>query len=386
MTKVCHKRSGKNEICRFDQHCAKDLACLPKEDKLLCLPKAKLGATCEYRTDCESNLQCRQKDLTDRQYTCLKEGKSGELCRDAVECEKGLECRATSREPNSPMTCRATSTKGGSCAYNSDCEKPYKCRGYRTQAKRYCSDRASDLGEYCSTWTDCEEFPGYSCPRSKPGAFATCQGGSTLGEFCEEDQHCPGEMKCNRGPQGNGICGSSRKRGEKCGENLHCPANLTCRAISPSKNNELRYCLEPLANGKLCYHDSNCKSEVCVKPSRNSSWVCQDPLPLGSVCDNWKHCASGLTCRKKKKDPIKQHCLPMFSAGEPCEGSKECKLNHRCRTNICERYGTEYGAFCSHTRECKGKLECLNKKCQMCRSNFDCPSDHFCEAFKCLRI
>ncbi len=124
MTHVCHKPSANNDICLKKWQCAEDLVCRPQNNELVCLPKGKVGDTCDSQNDCEKKLKCRKKYVTDKRYTCLEKGKSGEPCEQSSDCEEKLACRVTSREGNAPKKCLPKSTKGEFCAYPSDCEKP----------------------------------------------------------------------------------------------------------------------------------------------------------------------------------------------------------------------------------------------------------------------
>ncbi len=420
-TKICHKPSAKNEFCWPSSHCAENLVCRAGNEELICLPKGKPGATCDTNKDCEKKLQCRRKFLadmrticldkgkvgepcvyeshcekglkcrkrflTDPQNTCLKKGKRGELCEYSEQCEKNLYCRVMDTKPDTPKRCYPKSTKGEFCLYDSNCESPYRCKGHRTLPQRYCSDTRTDIGDYCrDRYGDCNGSDGSTCRRVKPGVITTCQNYAKIGEFCEEDWHCGDTMQCKGADLGNGKCDYRSKAGSSCWENYECPPPLSCRTAGPSKDYYYsRYCLEPLANRKFCSRDSDCKSTVCLKRSQNKSSVCRDPLPLGSVFDYSKHCTKGLTCRKRHENSTKLHCLPKIAAGKACVGNDECEEKHSCRKGLCERSGSEYGQICGKSWECKGKLVCLNKKCQVCRANKDCPSDHFCKAFKCQR-
>ncbi len=109
-------------------------------------------------------------------------------------------------------------------------------------------------------------------------------------------------MQCSIGPLGDSKCANRKERGEQCWSNYECPEKLTCRSVGPSKkSHSLNYCLKPLADGKFCKRDSDCKSEVCLKRSRNKTKVCRDQLPLGSVCDNSKHCTQWSRVQEKEK-------------------------------------------------------------------------------------
>ncbi len=241
------------------------------------------------------------------------------------------------------------------------------------------------MGDYCTNSLDCS--PLGICRRLTPDAYPTCQEYGTWGDFCEESSECEKALGCDKGPLGDGMCGRPREKGEECADNSLCAEHHTCRAFGPSKKyRNFKLCLEPLANGRFCREDSDCKSGVCAKRSRNKSKLCRDPLPLGSVCHSWNHCASGLACRKKTKDSNKLHCLPTFSIGEPCVGIGECKENLVCRDNYCGGYESEYGQACIKSRECLGNLVCLNRKCQRCLNVYDCPSYFICEENKCIRM
>ncbi len=214
-TKVCHKPSAKNEICRKNEHCAEGPVCRPDEGKLLCLSKGKVGATC-------SSYEDRKKHMTDMQYTCLEKAKNGEPCEGSWSCGKGLECRAIGREHNAPKKCLAKFKKGEFCVNHEDCEIAYRCRGHPSLPKRICTDRGAAIGDYCSNDDDsyygedeCNRSGPYVCRRFEPGVFTTCQKRAKHGDFCEEYWHCEGEMTCIKGPLGNGKCRNANESGDR---------------------------------------------------------------------------------------------------------------------------------------------------------------------------
>ncbi len=341
INQICQKPSAKNEICLQTEDCASGLVCRADNDQLVCLPKGKVGDACELHEDCKEKFICRRKHVTDKQYTCQKKATKSETCFDTTDCEGKLECRFTSKGIDAPMKCLPLSKKGEFCFHNSDCKSPYKCKGHRTQPRRYCSEIGMRIGDYCTESYYCGEAGGNFCRRIAPGAITTCQKYARKGDFCEENFECEKDLKCSIGPQGDGMCGRPLEMGQKCSINSSCREHHTCRAVGPSKGHaKLTYCLEPLANGKFCREDSDCKSEVCLKRSRDKTNLCRHPLPLGSVCGSSKHCASGLSCRKRKKDSFRLHCLPGLSSGVPCKTDDDCEENHTCRKNICQRHGS----------------------------------------------
>lgn len=122
-----------------------------------------------------------------------------------------------------------------------------------------------------------------------------------------------------------------------------------------------------------------------LKRSKDKGKMCRDKLPFMSICDHAEHCIDGLTCRRKLPTNEFKHCLAKLGAGNHCALNTDCKQKHSCYDGVCERTGTEYGKFCTGSRECKGALVCVNSKCSICRKNIECPANHVCQAFKCVK-
>ena len=119
--------------------------------------------------------------------------------------------------------------------------------------------------------------------RSTCAAIVLCAGCSDLGELCQQDTDCGGDLICHR-PElddgelaSEGICSYPLlARGEVCAATAECGADLFCSNDLPSEvKQRFGRCVDVQPAGAPCSRDENCASGlVCGIPEGAETGNC----------------------------------------------------------------------------------------------------------------
>jgi len=262
------------------QFCAEDAYCSFTNG---CQPRALLGASCSFSSDCRADLWCAGGDgapcsLDNGPCGCAASKAGGEPCVSPLQCAANLGCYAGS--------CRVHAGKAGE-----------PCARTRRPA--------------------CE--PGLLCLRAAEGDLTgTCAPRRAAGERCFDGSDCADGLLCRT----DGLCGRPSGPGGPCalpaGVNREgdCAAGLACSGSA---------CVaRPTALGSSCTLTAYCFGHaVWCTAAPGTSGQCAPRVGAGQSCAPPASCEVGSSC-----DPVTLRCVAGV-VGSPCT------LWIHCQSGIC---------------------------------------------------
>jgi hypothetical protein len=212
------------------------------------------GGACTRREECADSGRCVFDDSCPG--TCRRRAEPGEPCSNTGDCKPHVGsstdcilgvCVASSIGP--------TALEGGPCFVRTPhpvlnaCERGLWC-DYDFSAEVGVCQRASLLGEPCTEFQECGEVA--ECVNGVCNTFRP----PGLGEACEPDSACAGELFCG------GTCRAPLGRGAACLPVVDvCAAGLTCQRTADSET--VGRCEPPGLYGAPCVHRSQCYGGSC---------------------------------------------------------------------------------------------------------------------------
>lgn len=364
----CVRPGRAGEACFSDGTCESTLYCSQLDGT--CQPYREAGQTCVFadREDpipeagtllvkCAEGLSC--DPVTD---TCVAPCQQGAACASDEECDEEQELRCIVGR------CDRARVAGLPCAVAADCAEGLRCApDPEDETLQVCQERLA-IDEGCTSHEECasdfcdpvlltcaEKVPADSaCPS---GLDEQCDDGVCEPEVvsCVSNDDCPLSGQCDLGTGiCSGYCVALKPEGAICTEDVECASEACvigfCRelplalgqACGAAAQCETEFCSYddepvcarlPLALGTRCESDAECESEVCFGASLSNPKTCINGLDEGEACGN-----SGLPrCNPSKYycngDELPMVCAPLREAGEPCDGS------HQCRGECVIRFG-----------------------------------------------
>ena len=353
-------------------------------------------------------------------------------CGENNFCPKNTTCEDNMCVPTNPSDC----TIKEDCDYGFACEGK-KCVKYKCPSTcQYCyKDTCLDN---CNDYVKCP--PGFKCQSNRcvPEAKCNCNGkdvacylGACITVICLIDEHCPGELRCNRGQK---VCTLEGCRSDNnCKASFICPKEGTCKlpeeCVSDSDCPKQHFCTFYMGrkickiinieeNCNRCSQDQECDcmtSSGCIcrnigEYARRCSYDGDCPeryycdineqkcKPITS-CYIQADCIQGYSCDPKTKKCIRNYdkcrigyhyirdknmCVPK------CPYDKKiCNLAYylsECKDNIC--VPTECSPKCEAGYECTSNNVCIRKSCtdcKYCTSDYDCPPEEMCKFGQCIK-
>jgi hypothetical protein len=276
-------------------------------------PYNPCGGSCGAMNPCEPGYGC---PVCGSQGTCRPHYPScGRLCTTDKDCKYGIcsVCSANSSHPNGfcfthQPTPLPTGVCGSSCFVDEDChvhDSQVKCRKCSPNTGK-CEPVSPSCGDYCTQSSDCHWDP-------KQCGFCD-QGDNTCKSWAHTPQppsrcgwSCTKNSDCAGGPYGtctfcfNGQCGQKPSCGQSCIMNEECGAEYICMTCTANfqfnltngtcvKGSPKNLCYQSCKKdvdcgwpsgqcptcykgecrsargcGVVCYQDSDCKGDTCVK-------------------------------------------------------------------------------------------------------------------------
>ena len=140
---------------------------------------------------------------------------------------------------------------------------------------------------------------------------ATFAGTLELGQACEDDMQCVGDLRCRQGADDDSpSCQPVRAAGAGCDRSSEC------------------------AQGQICGGDPG--TEEAPIPS-----ACVPPAGEGGGCSSGRGCMPGLLCRKSNLDDdslTENTCIVPGGTGEICTDDVDCRLDHFCDGSACAAF------------------------------------------------
>lgn len=186
-----------------------------------------------------------------------------------------------------------------SCASDSQC--PYVVDKNPETGQEFYTDKLVCNGSVCAF---------------DSGGTATQKG---LGELCESQNQCAGQLFCQPLQSGEAYCSQSCNP-----QTQDCPAGFGCFPYSDGQGGA---CIpvdeEKLALGEYCAGHDECESNLCY-PSTNGSWQCRSP------CNADTQCGGGQGCFVVPGYPsgacLPESLIPSYKVidGDPCNEHLDC--------------------------------------------------------------
>ena len=277
----------------------------------------------------------------------------GQPCTSSDECVGGL-CADTAVGRICTSQCDGLRPDQG-CSPGFYCAKTDGCDGYCVSGSAGTGDNDSD----CTQNTDCFSlfchdpgdgrrrcldpcradagscFAGEVCPAA-PGSCSGCVPGDLvsfprgLGEPCEEDIDCRGEMVC---AEHSGVreCSRACTDEDGCGDGFECRDGM-CRVDRRQ------------GVGGVCVDNPDCGDGICA--------AIGDRLWCTAPCASAEDCPSGFICQDAGGTSV---CAPEAGLdGEPCAA------NDDCASGLCAESGGEAfcTSYCDRATACAPGFEC----------------------------
>lgn len=260
------------------------------------------GASCNTDEDCCSS-RCDVYDGTC--VACLAEYRP---------CESDAACCSGRCDPEHDV-CLGCKPAGQTCGTDSDCCGDLGCASdtkicvgcIDNQVDRCgelpcCNRRMDCVDDHCS----CPELEGVACEEHGD----CCSGAWNEVDFCDtDDGTCHSVVYAGCDPFG--PCYGPSRSYNLCGPRCPDYSAYTLDACDVLTH------LCP-GNRDVESQDARCQSaEHCYQCDRSTE-ACDICHPLGSKCDRFNLCCSGLC------DPVTDTCVGCLAAGRECESSEEC--------------------------------------------------------------
>jgi hypothetical protein len=229
--------------CDNDNLCADGFTCVQDG---MCRSSLPLGSGCGVEAfgdfPCDVGLSCEWLAGSDFGY-CVSPEIEGSPCEPGVfECNAPLVCNGECVDPdregtpcdNELVQCGDGLACGGDPA---TCEPP----GSGQQGAGCLDD------EYCAAQLSCRSAQWEDMPRQ-------CLPEAELGEFCEADSECDGELVCLFS-----SCGPRGEQGDPCQWAEHCEPALVCGEFAGEAT-----CLGTAGPGDPCELHTDCSTGECA--------------------------------------------------------------------------------------------------------------------------
>ena len=285
---ACQRLRADGEVCDSDWECEADFC----DDT--CRPR-RFGDKCSDHTDCAPDGYCLN--------VCEPLGDFGDGCQHDSQCEDGLICRAGA--------CGFPAGESGYCVDDDQCMRPLQCStGRRCEQPQLRCEPAAE-GERCAFDEFCVD--GTACMQG------FCRVPNPLGEPCEKNDHCAGELVCT------GACAPAVQESQSCDRNDQCAAGLVCRW---QQDRPGRACQPPGTLNEPCSGEETCVATLhCPYPGNNQDRVCAEYVGWGEPCDGREECEPNLRCAEVF---LRDVCIGPTDF-EPCNAYHPCPSDtHYC--------------------------------------------------------
>ena len=268
-------------------------------------------------------------------HTYCYAGTQGDPCEADWQCSAGHGCQP---QPNETFACAALLWADEECSPDNSlavCGAGLRCRD--EVEPNVCIALGKD-GDDCLTGKDCAD--GFHCHAGS----GKCWDGID-GDPCETQEECTAPFEC--AAEGivyePGYCHQFLIEGADCtgeGEFIHCLGGLICSSLSSPPT-----CQEPSPIGGLCNTNEECNDGLYCQQSLGVCLAGEDGVPC--MGDEW--CSPGWTCHPQlllcfngdSGDPCSDgQCAEGFYCGEaqnvcydgapgsPCGGNSDCLSGH----------------------------------------------------------
>lgn len=357
------------QSCGSESNCSPDagIFCDYRKTCSDCAPLAKLGERCQIpfsgfsHPPCASDLLCAVGN--DGGMTCVPRRKEGEICYGSLDCESGLNC--VNRE-GSPDVCFKPVVDGTVCSYPQECQSNICNRSLDAGVKR-CG--ASPLGAPCSNHFDCGEgryCDGHIPERSDAGIlWGTCTAKDPSGHACKNqakggtNQYLNSDSCLNSNETClDNVCqnvlASSRRLGQTCDDLQQCGQETHCEIADPLT------------------HEGHC--------------VAATPTDGGCTFD--RECAYGSVC--SDLNPSRSRCQPRGGAGDECLYDSDCSVFMRCSVpdgggvnRVCVESGLP-GSPCGVGNFCTGSFCNAAGNCESLKKPGEACDKQICDGARCV--
>jgi hypothetical protein len=381
----CVAAGGANEYCYADHTCDTGLTCLYEDWDYgttgTCLPLGRENEQCYTDGSCDAGLVCITQYDPEWVQTCRAAGGVDEYCFQDGSCDAGLVCASGGddmmmMESGSTGTCKVGQNEGAMCdtstapcAAELFCNNDYFCEAIPSAPGEDCS-----AINQCTNGLRCVENMSSSYFKCPDGLWACCQETGDLGEPCNTDWSCNGDLNCFQGGDA-GICVETL---DPCGPDTPCMEGYQCLMANMSNQ---RYCVASGTEGQPCWSTDNSCDEAglecinsyskCFPYDNGDSSCCLSVGGENQPCRSDQTCDGDLVCRENMDGmaDMSYICLAPGLEGNPCYSDNTCDTGLVCEYGETCRAPAQLGDYCSGQEMCAAGLTCTwdnNAATQIC--------------------